>query len=85
MTPEAYGCLSVAYNALNSAESAKRWKWRVRHNRYEARNKLKDEKAQKLFAKANKLLKKRGQETLGDYHPRKIYQILEKPVPLFLA
>lgn len=82
MTPEAYGCLSVAYNALSSTESSKRWKW---HGRYEARNKLKDEKAQKLFAKANKLLKKRGQETLGDYHPRKIYQILEKPVPLFLA
>lgn len=80
MIPEAYGCLSVAYNALNSSGPMKRWKWR---GRYEDRNKVK--KAQKLFAKANKLLKKRGQETLGDYHPRKIYEILEKPVPLFLA
>lgn len=74
MIPEAYGCLSVARNVLESRDTF--YDWRRHRGRYLGRRQAKIEKAQKLFSKANRLLAKRGQQTLGDFNPNKVFELL---------
>lgn len=53
MTPECYGCLSVAYKNLKSVGS--RGYGRYRNGRWVSKDQRKIEKAQKLISKAKRL------------------------------
>lgn len=77
LTPEAYGCISLAFRHLEARlNTSKRYSWRYNKGNHRVQVIEHTEKAQKLFSEANRHLRTRHQPTLGDFDENKILAIM---------